>query len=684
MIPILYEKSKKTFTNDYIGILTDVISCVVQESRNDEYELEMQYPVNGSFYADIEQDAIIKAKPNNHDDPQPFRIYRIVKDISGIITVNARHIVYDLSKVTVEPFTSTGTIEDAIDGMIANSVPACGFIFETDKTTSGDYKVSVPTSFRSLMGGMKGSLLDVFGTGEYHYDGYDISLNLNRGTNNGVVIRYGVNMLDLEQEEACDGVYTAVYPFSLNDGVLTTLDEKIISVGGQYPFSRVMSLDLSQEFETAPTKNQLRSKAQQYINENNIGVPDVDLEVRFTKDDESQDINLCDTVTVEFEQYGVSATAKCTTLVYDSIGERVERVRLGSYKYSFLDAIVDELKGKNDDVELDPSMVEHVIEQISLNDEGYVLLHSSQNDGHTDEILVLTGTDKLNLAEKLWRWNRGGLGYSSTGYSGSYGTAITNDGSIVAAYIKTGKLIAIQINGALSAYNHFYVTSDGHMYAKKGVIGSGPAFTFDSTSLYNNNISLINLGVRLQWKTSQSTKYIGFIGKAQYLNATITIPTEHGMDDITNDYPIDMSTAYNISHPSIVLLAGGDADNAGIFYYDPDQNILKNVIRCLKYGSTSIYDQPDYFLTLSLLMFANINMNGNRLTFTRTKAWGPTSYGEESTEPGFSYENYQVNGHSLEYRVGQVFHTGFGVYRRWNRSRWYDDLPNKEIIVGQL
>ena len=329
-------------------------------------------------------------------------------------------------------------------------------------------------------------------------------------------------------------------------------------------------------------------------------------------------------------------------------------------------------------------MVEQVIEQISLNDEGYVLLHSSQNDGHTDEILVLTGTDKLNLAEKLWRWNRGGLGYSSTGYSGSYGTAITNDGSIVAAYIKTGKLIAIQINGALSAYNHFYVTSDGHMYAKKGVIGSGPAFTFDSTSLYNNNISLINLGVRLQWKTSQSTKYIGFIGKAQYLNATITIPTEHGMDDITNDYPIDMSTAYNISHPSIVLLAGGDADNAGIFYYDPDQNILKNVIRCLKYGSTSIYDQPDYFLTLSLLMFANINMNGNRLTFTRTKAWGPTSYGEESTEPGFSYENYQVNGHSLEYRVGQVFHTGFGVYRRWNRSRWYDDLPNKEIIVGQL
>ena len=43
---------------------------------------------------------------------------------------------------------------------------------------------------------------------------------------------------------------------------------------------------------------------------------------------------------------------------------------------------------------------------------------------------------------KVWRWNLAGIGYSSTGYSGTFGTAMTMDGAIVADFITTGRLSA--------------------------------------------------------------------------------------------------------------------------------------------------------------------------------------------------------------------------------------------------
>lgn len=52
----------------------------------------------------------------------------------------------------------------------------------------------------------------------------------------------------------------------------------------------------------------------------------------------------------------------------------------------------------------------------------------------------------------MWRWNLGGLGFSSHGYSGPYETAITADGSIVANFITSGTLIANIIKaGVLSS-----------------------------------------------------------------------------------------------------------------------------------------------------------------------------------------------------------------------------------------
>jgi phage-related protein len=44
-------------------------------------------------------------------------------------------------------------------------------------------------------------------------------------------------------------------------------------------------------------------------------------------------------------------------------------------------------------------------------------------------------TKDINTATKVWRWNNGGLGFSSTGYYGIYGTAITNNGAIDESFL---------------------------------------------------------------------------------------------------------------------------------------------------------------------------------------------------------------------------------------------------------
>jgi hypothetical protein len=55
-------------------------------------------------------------------------------------------------------------------------------------------------------------------------------------------------------------------------------------------------------------------------------------------------------------------------------------------------------------------------------------------------------TNSIETAQKVWRWNKNGLGYSSTGYSGTYGLAMTQDGAIVADFITTGTIDASVVN----------------------------------------------------------------------------------------------------------------------------------------------------------------------------------------------------------------------------------------------
>ena len=65
---------------------------------------------------------------------------------------------------------------------------------------------------------------------------------------------------------------------------------------------------------------------------------------------------------------------------------------------------------------------------------------------YPDRILIMDTKDEKS-AKKVWQWNLNGLGYSSTGVNGPYGTAITSDGRIVADFITAGTLSGNVVRG---------------------------------------------------------------------------------------------------------------------------------------------------------------------------------------------------------------------------------------------
>lgn len=348
--PVLYDSAESDFSHGGFGFLSDCVQCDVTEEANGEFELFVRYPIDGIHFEDVATRRIVKARIDKDRDPQLFRIYSISKPMSKIVTIRAHHISYDLSGIPVSPFSASNA-QDALAGLKQNAAVACPFDFWTDKETVADFSVGVPSSIRSNLGGYAGSVLDVFG-GEYEFDNYTVKLYNSRGEDRGFAIRYGKNLLDINQEESVSNVATGVYPYwaSADGSTVVQLNEKIVNAPGTYDFVRILPLDLSSSFTSEPTEEQLRSFTESYVQTHSIGVPSVSLSVSFAQIDQSEEykhlnlferVSLFDTVSVEFPLLKVSTKAKVVKIVYDVLLDRVKSAYIGSLKTNIADTIAE-------------------------------------------------------------------------------------------------------------------------------------------------------------------------------------------------------------------------------------------------------------------------------------------------------------------------------------------------------
>lgn len=580
--PILYSSTETDFSNNGLGILGDCISCEVTEEANGIFELDLQYPMSGIHYEDIADRSIIKAKADQFRDPQLFRVYAISKPISGIVTVSAEHISYDLSGIPVAPFTA-GSVSLALADLKNNAVTDCPFDFWTDKDTSGTFNVSVPSSIRSRLGGVAGSILDVYG-GEYEFDNYTVKLHNNRGMNRGVSIRYGKNLTDIKQEQNCASVATGIYPYWAGDvdgnTVIVELPEKIVNSPGTYDFVKIKTVDFTERFEAQPTVEQLRSIAESYVKSNNIGIPTVSLTVSFAQLEQTEEykhfklleqVLLFDTVNVEFPALGVSATAKAIKIVYDSLADRVKSITLGSTKANIADTIATQQQeiAKKPSISLVQSVAMGLTSAILGAKGGAVRILDTDGDGMPDTLYVADNPDPT-LAVKVWRWNYEGWAGSKTGYVGPFVLGATLEDGLLADSVTAANLIAGTITSKDSGET-FFLDLDNSILRMRAMDDLNEKYTSVSLDVNGINAKVAQQGSSIEGlqehtSTLQQT--------ANGISIQVQNIIDNGVDKVTT------GTGYTFKEDGLRIHKSGEEienklDHTGMYVTRSGETILQ-------------------------------------------------------------------------------------------------------------
>lgn len=444
MIPILYDQSEKEFTSGGLGFLADCTSFRVSEERNGIFEAEFVYPITGPKYELIQERAIVLATHDDTGVPQPFDIYARSAPIDGLVTFYAHHISYRLSNAVVMPFTAE-SCSDAMAQIQANLITDRDddFTFWTDKTTSGDYAKTVPSIVRTALGGEEGSILDVYGKGDYMFDKFAVKLYANRGRDTNVEIRYGKNLVNLEHKIDRSDAYNAIVPFWLNEetGTLVTLPEGYVSYDDGTAYIVAIPFSMNEYFESQPTEAELRTQAQNLLDSSDAWVPDEGFSVDFvqlwqTEEYEQfaplQRVNLCDTVRVYYPELGVNAVReRVVKTVYNTLLDRYDEITLNELPTTLSGMTQQQIMtdtSNNVTTEGLRASINLAIQLIRGGLGGYIAMPADQ-DGLPQLIYLLDQPD-VDDAVNVIRLGSDGISRSSNGIDGPFTSIISMSGAI--------------------------------------------------------------------------------------------------------------------------------------------------------------------------------------------------------------------------------------------------------------
>lgn len=461
MIPILMDHTKLLGTlavdnTNGLGALSECTSCIVKEERNGAFTLELKIPQSAKHFSEITVGGVIKAKAREAGDPQLFRIEKITKPMRGVVTVYANHISYDLNKTSVLPFGAVGIVQ-TLQQLKAKMQGGQAFSFTSNISNySSNFSNRIPQSARAILGGQEGSVLDVFG-GEFLFDNLTINLLANRGHDNGVTLRYGKNITDLQQEENISSTYTAVQPYAKDGDENIILGSLLTVVSSAEP--KILNLDLTNKFSDndVPTVAKINTYAQQYVNSNNVGIPKVSIKVSFVALWQTEEyknfaplerVSLCDTVTVVFEKLGVNAKAKVISTTYDTLRERYDEIEIGDARSTLATKLNEISEEASAAVANATGFLDNTIQQFtSLVANGLGLFVTKEEVGETGGYkYYLHNKPTLAASQYQWTFNSNGFAVSQD-YGRTWSAGVDASGNAVFNSLAANLIQAMNIKG---------------------------------------------------------------------------------------------------------------------------------------------------------------------------------------------------------------------------------------------
>lgn len=436
MRPILFNKNEQSFDTYGLGEL-NVTKGTVTRERNGNYTLYAEIPVSDPMVASIEKEMKLKADAGLRTKNQTFEISRIVKDSSNIVKIYGQHISHKLEYMVLRNATAfNGSAFSALSIWRGALIGDLRFDVWSDiqTTAKGVFDISKMENARLALGGVEGSILDIYG-GEYEFDNMTVRLHKQLGRTAPTVLEYGRNILSAELDETIESAYTSVLPFatytpdkpegdtsdSQPDPVTVTLPENYVDskYKALYAHRRIKVVDFSSEFKSdskskdIPTADKLRKIATDYMERNAIGKPKINIKIEYADLAKTLDyadrgwieeVELCDIVPVYYPQIGLTdETLKITTITYDFVNERNESVEFGDIGTNVRATMQSGLAGKVDDIAKAQQDFENSLPDYLLNAQGNKVWYNKPDD--KEHKVGDIWFEKNGLYDRMYVWN---------------------------------------------------------------------------------------------------------------------------------------------------------------------------------------------------------------------------------------------------------------------------------------
>ena len=436
MRPILFNKNEQSFDTYGLGEL-DVTKGNVTRERNGNYTLYAEIPVNDPMVAIIKKEMKLKTDAGLRTKNQTFEISRIVKDSSNIVKIYGQHISHKLEYMALRNATAfAGSAYSALGIWKGALIGDLRFDVWSDIQTTGKgvFDISKMENARQALGGVEGSILDIYG-GEYEFDNMTVRLHKQLGRTAPTVLEYGRNILSAESDETIENSYTSVLPFatytpekpegdtsdSQPDPVTVTLPENYVDskYKALYAHRRIKVVDFSSEFKSdskskdIPTPDKLRKMATDYMDRNAIGKPKFNTKIEYADLAKTLDyadngwieeVELCDIVPVYYPQIGLAdESLEITTITYDFVNERNESVEFGDIGTNVRATMQNGLAGRVDDIAKAQQDFENSLPDYLLNAQGNKVWYN-----HPDDKEHKVGDiwfEKNGIYDRMYVWN---------------------------------------------------------------------------------------------------------------------------------------------------------------------------------------------------------------------------------------------------------------------------------------
>lgn len=581
----IYNEFTTNFNNNGIGILRDVISANITEELNGCYELEMEYPIKGHLSEEIKEGNVIKAR--SVESYQLFRIKHVKKNLNRK-TVVATHIFYDWNDDFIEdtyPQKLAG--QAALTWLVNHTVNSNKkFTAYSDITKIATARYVRRNPVECLIGNIDNSFVNVWG-GELERDNFTIKMLENRGKDTGYKIIFSKNLTGIEVDIDYSNVITKVMPQGF-DGLL--LPEKYVESShiNEYPNEKIKKVEFSEvqivDDDEHPENNVneetayelLRTKAKELFDKDKIDVPVVDIKVELIelsktreykgKYDFLETLKLGDTLYTKVEALDVDISIKIVKYQWDVLKERYISLELGNIKSNYVTTQINQQKQNQEEFERIPNRLQQIKDfatsSIANAMGGYIYKTQS-------ELFIMDTNDPIS-AQKVWRWNIEGLGYSKNGINGPFEIAMTSDGQIVADFITTGVMDANLITTGIlkSQDGNFYINLNTGEFYSSYVEGLKLTVSQNSEDIEDNQKKIADVSATVD-KIAQSIQISG--GRNKVINSVGLYGTDQyeitgkgntmfgeiaDLKALTNSGAMIYATNKVIKHKEITLIEG--------------------------------------------------------------------------------------------------------------------------------